>query len=339
MASEIAHEFTENFRSFASELSAGDLDRFLDAASLIEVPAGRKLIKVRMPVDSIYMVLSGTLDVFAENKGDSVKVNVVGPGQWLGEISVLSGDVKASASLTTATDARLLRLKHQAFEDLIAGDGELPVLILRHLALLLSGRLLGLVEMLEKLTRENSVASSVSGTAPVEGNAQDRATYWPECRLADASASFRGFLRTSPGVENFDDKNFQRLFNSVKLTLYPAGHVFTLQGQRGDTAYLVVDGAVAQRTYNPLNNTVIESVSNIGEWFALMSLLKEQVEFSTVSAVKPVFVASLSRDDFNRLFDESTSIARFLLYMLVKEMARKIQSTLQSVVLASSMKN
>jgi CRP-like cAMP-binding protein len=52
-------------------------------------------------------------------------------------------------------------------------------------------------------------------------------------------------------------------------------------------------------------------------------------------AIKPVFVASLARDDFNRLFDESSAIARFVLYMLVKEMARKTQLTLQFILTAS----
>ena len=45
MSPEISGEFSEKFHSLAAELNASDLDRFLHAASLIEVPAGRKLIK------------------------------------------------------------------------------------------------------------------------------------------------------------------------------------------------------------------------------------------------------------------------------------------------------
>ncbi len=332
MSPEITGEFTQKFHSLAAELSASDLDRFLHAASLIEVPAGRKLIKARMPVDSIYMILSGSLDIFAENKGGAIKVSEIGPGEWVGEISVLSGDGRASASVSTATDVRLLRLRHQAFEDLIIGEGELPVLVLQHLVLLMSGRLSGLVEMLLKLTRERSVAGRGSETEPAGVGGRDQVAYWPECRLADASASFRGFLHTLPGVENFSATDLEKLYNAVKLTLYPAGHVFTLQGQRGDSIFLVVDGAVSQRIHNPVANTVSETVLNVGEWFALTSLAKGQPEFSTVSAIKPVFVASLTRDEFNRLFDESSAIARFVLYMLVKELARKVQSTLQSIL-------
>ncbi len=332
MSSEIAGEFTDKFHSLASELSESDLDRFLHAASMVEVPAGRKLIKARMPVDSIYMILSGSLDVFAESEGESIKVSEIGPGEWVGEISVLSGDGRASASISTSTDSRMLRLRHRAFEELIAGDGELPVLVLQHLVLLMSGRLSGLVEMLSKLTRERSAASRRAETELVGEGAQERAAYWPECRLADASASFRGFLRSLPGVESFSTAEFELLCNAVKSTLYPAGHVFTLQGQRGDSIFLIVDGAVSQRSHNPVDNTVNEAVLNVGEWFALSSFAEGQTEFSTTLAIKPVFVASLTRDDFNRLFDESSAIARFVLYMLVKELARKVQLTLQFIL-------
>jgi len=336
MSSQIAIEFAEKFHSLAAELSESDLERFLSTASLIEVPAGRKLLKVRMPADSIYMMLSGSLDIFAENKGESIKVSQVGPGEWVGEISVLSGDGRASATVSAATDSRLLRLKHQAFENLIAGDGELPVSILQHLVLLMSGRLSGLVEMLVKLNRDRAAAGRVSATEPANVGAQERATYWPECRPADTSATFRGFLRNLPGLENFAAGDFEKLFNAVKLTLYPTGHLFTLQGQRGDSTFLVVDGAVSQRIYNPVANTVSEAVINVGEWFALTSLAEGQSEFSTVCAIKPVFVATLTRDDFNRIFDESDAIARFFLYMLAKELARRVQSTLQLVLVASS---
>ena len=339
MSPEISGEFSEKFHSLAAELGASDLDRFLHAASLIEVPAGRKLIKARMPVDSIYLMLSGSLDVFAENKGGAIKVSEIGPGEWVGEISVLSGDGRASASVSTASDARLLRLRHQAFEELIAGDGELPVLMLQHLVLLMSGRLSGLVEMLSKLTRERSAADRGVAAEPAQEGVQDLTAFWPDCQLADASATFRGFLHTLPGVENFANADFERLHSAVKLTLYPARHVFTMQGLCGDSIHLVVDGAVSRRIFNPVSNSISASVVNVGEWFALTSLAKGQPEISTVSAIKPVFVATLTRDDFNRLFDESRDIARFVLYMLVKELARNVQSTLQLILVAHGENN
>jgi CRP-like cAMP-binding protein len=335
MSKEITAEFSSKFQSFACELEASDLNRFLAVTSLIEAPAGRKLIKAELPVDFIYMTLSGHLDVFAESKGQVLKVNEVGPGQWLGEMSVLSGDGRATASVATATDVRLLRMKPRAFEDLITGDGALALQMLRYLVLLMAGRLANLSEVLAKLAGEKLSAGKMPTLDTAAEAGPDRVNYWPECRPGDMSANFKSFLRALPGVENFPPADFDKLFRAIKLTMYPAGHVFALQGQRGDFAFLVVNGAVALRHHNPLFNAVTEKTLNVGEWFALLSLANGLTESDTVTAVKPVYVASLSRDDFNQLFDESHAIAHFVLYMLVKELARKAQTIFSSIQQAS----
>ena len=91
MSPEITKEFAQRFRSLATEFSEQDLQEFLQSATVVEVPAGRKLIKARMPVDSIYLTLSGALEILVEINGVTRKVDDVGPGEWLGEVSVLSG--------------------------------------------------------------------------------------------------------------------------------------------------------------------------------------------------------------------------------------------------------
>jgi CRP-like cAMP-binding protein len=40
-----------------------------------------------------------------------------------------------------------------------------------------------------------------------------------------------------------------------------------------------------------------------------------------------VLVVSITRDDFNRISEESLAVTRFFLFMLVNELARKVQST------------
>ena len=324
MSPEIAEEFTQKFHALASELDDDDLERFLRTASLIEVPAGRKLIKSRMPMDSVYLTLSGTLEVHSEVGDGFGKISDVGPGEWLGEVAMFSGDARASASVSTVTPVRLFRLKHQALEDLVSGDGELSVLILRHLVLLMSARLSGLDVTLMELTQARKAAGRIPQLSG--DDAPDRICYWPDARLAEASAHLKDFLGGLPGLEGFPKPDFDKFYSAVKVALYPASHLFTVQGQRGDAVYLVVDGAVAMRSHNPLANAVTETVLNAGEWFALPSLAGSLPEFSTALAIKPVLVLSLTRDDFNRLFDESRALARFFLYMLVNELARRIQA-------------
>lgn len=324
MSLEIAQEFTQKFHSLAAELDDDDLGKFLLAVSLIEIPAGRKLIKSRMPMDSVYLTLSGALEVHSEGGGGFGKIADVGPGEWLGEVAMFGGDVRASASVSTVTPVRLLRLKHQALENLVSGDDELSVLILRHLVLLMSARLTGLNATLMELTQARKAAGRIP--EPSGDDAPDRVRYWPDSRLAEAPAHLKDFLGGLPGLEGFPKPDFEKFYAAVKVALYPASHLFTVQGQRGDAVYLVVDGAVAMRSHNPLANAAAEKVLNAGEWFALPSLAGNLPEFSTVLAIKPVLVLSLDREDFNRLFDESRALARFFLYMLVNELARRIQA-------------
>ena len=85
----------------------------------------------------------------------------------------------------------------------------------------------------------------------------------------------------------------------------------------------------------PVSDTVEEKILNVGEWFSLTSLIPNMTAFETVTAPKQVLVASITRDDFNRISEESLAVTRFFLFMLVNELARKLQSTFAKMQAAS----
>ena len=190
---------------------------------------------------------------------------------------------------------------------------------------MMAGKVTHLNDKLSEIVKEQRL----SGAIPAAGLEQDNEPkdYWPVANPATATADLNTFLRTLPGIENFSVKDINILARNVTVTLYPARHVFTHQGERNDLIFLVVDGAVLMRSVNPVANTVTEKIFNVGEWFSLPSLISNLAAFATVTAPKQVLVASVSRDDFNRISDESLAGARFFLYMLVNELARKVQST------------
>lgn len=324
MSPEISKEFTQRFRSLANELSEQDLREFFRSATVVDVAAGRKLIKARMPVESVFLTLSGSLEILVENEGGVHKVDDVGPGEWLGEVSVLSGDPRASASVLAATPARVLRLKHQALEEMLSKDGDLSALILRHLVLMMADKIKNLNERLSDQVKSRRAAGALTPPAMERNN--EKLDYWPDCNLAEGAVNLKRFLGTLPGIENFSSTDLNTLSGTIQLTLYPSRHIFTSQGERGDSVYLVVDGAVLVRSVNPLSMDVAEKILNIGEWFALPSLTSDLPEWETVSAPKPVYVACITRDDFNRVSDDSRAISRFFLYMLANEIARRMQA-------------
>jgi CRP-like cAMP-binding protein len=219
----------------------------------------------------------------------------------------------------------VLRIKHQALEDIMSQDGELVVNLLQHFALMMSGRLNDMNDKLSALAKD----SRLSDTLPTVSLDQDKhlIDYWPEANPASASADLKATLLTLPGIENFSPKDINILARNATVTLYPPRHVFTHQGERCSSIFLVLDGAVLMRGKMPVSDTVEEKILNIGEWFSLTSLVPNMTAFETVTAPKHVLVASITRDDFNRISEESLAVTRFFLFMLVNELARKVQST------------
>lgn len=137
----VAAEFTRRFPHIAEKLGPSHLSMLLDGASVLEVPAGRAVIRDRMPVDFLYFVLDGTLGVYIEEGDKSLHISTVQPGEWLGEISVLSGDLLASATIIPDTSCKLLKIHHITFENLIAENEVVAKVLLEDLIALMAKRL------------------------------------------------------------------------------------------------------------------------------------------------------------------------------------------------------
>lgn len=125
----------------AEQLGQEHLGKLLEGATLQEFPAGRTLIRDRMPVDFLYFILNGSLSASIENAGKSMQLATVHAGEWLGEISVLSGEFLASATIVTNTPCKLLKIHHLTFEKLIAEDETIAKVLLENFIELMAKRL------------------------------------------------------------------------------------------------------------------------------------------------------------------------------------------------------
>ena len=141
MDSKLTTEFSARFPALAEELGPVNLETLLAATTPLELPANRKVIRDRMPVDSLYLILDGKVSISVEANKRGIKLGELGPGEWLGEVSVLSGELLASSTVTTETPVRFLRLRHEKFEELIWKNAEVSGVMLRQLVLMLADRL------------------------------------------------------------------------------------------------------------------------------------------------------------------------------------------------------
>ncbi|HTH44320.1 MAG TPA: cyclic nucleotide-binding domain-containing protein [Oxalicibacterium sp.] len=136
----LVSEFEAHFPAIAQELGRANLEVFLDGASVQEFAPNRIVIRDRMPVDFLYFVLDGTLAASIEIDKQSKKLGTVKPGEWMGEISVLSGEFLASATITTEVPCKLLRVHHLSFEKLITENEAIAQVLLQHFINLMAKR-------------------------------------------------------------------------------------------------------------------------------------------------------------------------------------------------------
>lgn len=136
-------EFAAKFPQLFEQLGADNLQILMQATSVIELSEGRKLIRDKMPTDAIYFLLDGSMTAYVEEGGVAVALSEVKPGQWLGEISILSGELLASATVEANTSCKLVKMHHKAFEKLIAENHEIAKVLLENFIALMLARMRG----------------------------------------------------------------------------------------------------------------------------------------------------------------------------------------------------
>ncbi len=151
MTNDLAAEFEQRFPAVAAELGPDNLARLLSACSIVNLPPRRKLFRDGMPVDSLYLVLEGEMAASLEDSGRTLELGRIKPGDWLGEVSVLSGEMQASSTVTTITPCRALKIHAQDFERLVIHDEDIAYALLGQLVELLAERLRESIATAEKL--------------------------------------------------------------------------------------------------------------------------------------------------------------------------------------------
>jgi divalent anion:Na+ symporter, DASS family len=122
--------------SLFAELPREVLARLVSEFDEVEVPAGRTVFSQGDPGDALYVIVSGAVEVRGERGGAGERVAVLGPGDCLGEMALVTGDPR-SATVVALSPTRLLRLDKERFQAL----SERHPVFLRELARVLCRRI------------------------------------------------------------------------------------------------------------------------------------------------------------------------------------------------------
>ncbi|MDH3727693.1 MAG: Crp/Fnr family transcriptional regulator [Myxococcales bacterium] len=85
------------------------------------------------PGRSMYVIRAGKVRVIKESHGRQRVVTTLGPGDFFGEMAVVTGRPR-SATVEVVEEAELLKLPAEKLQEMILGAGEVAIRLIRHLA-------------------------------------------------------------------------------------------------------------------------------------------------------------------------------------------------------------
>jgi signal transduction histidine kinase len=119
-------------------------------------------------------------------------------------------------------------------------------------------------------------------------------------------------LRKSPLFEGLSDQELQQLVDNAKHVFLQAGEILMNQGDKGDSAYVVLEGGFEIQKQS--GSSVIKiDVRKPGEIIGEMALLSNAPRSATVVAVCDSETLCISQEDFENLLSTSPSATRAVL--------------------------
>jgi voltage-gated potassium channel len=111
--------------SLFADLDAGELERVAEVTKELEVPAGQVLVQPGMKGTGMFFIADGTAVV--ETKREQVEL---GPGEFFGELALMSSDATRTARVRAQTPLRCLALDRAGFQELVTAHPEVAASLL-----------------------------------------------------------------------------------------------------------------------------------------------------------------------------------------------------------------
>ena len=111
------------------------LERILEAATEFELPRGHVLIQPDHPGAGLFIIEEGTVAV--ELPGKTVEL---GPGEFLGDLALLTERALHTARASATTDLKCLAVRRDDFDALLQGEPHVAIAMLKTVAARLAAR-------------------------------------------------------------------------------------------------------------------------------------------------------------------------------------------------------
>ena len=125
----MTHEILRELPLFAG-LGPSDLDMLEQRSQTIELQAGDVLMREGTPGGSLYVILEGEFEIVKRSASQEVLLAVRGPGEVIGEMSLLDQTAR-TATVRSLAVSRLLEIDQEGFRYLLQASPSAAVSILR----------------------------------------------------------------------------------------------------------------------------------------------------------------------------------------------------------------
>lgn len=99
----------------------------------VSLPEGTTVFRQGDPGGSVYVIRAGKVRVLKSSAGRQRMVTTLGPGDFFGEMAVVTGRPR-SATVEVVEDAELLKVPAGKLQEMVAGTGEVAIRLIQHLA-------------------------------------------------------------------------------------------------------------------------------------------------------------------------------------------------------------
>lgn len=124
--------------------------------------------------------------------------------------------------------------------------------------------------------------------------------------------------RAFPGISQLE---IDELLNRSQVRNYVKGTVLTHEGQVESKFYILLDGRVnVTKTINNIEQRHLKELE-AGDFFGEMALIHNAPRAATVTAIEPVTVLEINREDFDRVLRHSSSVA----IAMVREISSRLR--------------
>ena len=117
---------------FFAALPSDEIDHLAVSLRSCELPAGTLVFQEDRPADKFFIMLDGQVEIIkALGTGDERTLGLRGPGSFLGEMSLLSGAQRYTASVRASTNLQLLEMTRGDFDALLHRQPDLAYGLLK----------------------------------------------------------------------------------------------------------------------------------------------------------------------------------------------------------------